>query len=56
MGVVLRVLVALAGVVETLPGTVVWEREHGAGERLAGLRFAGEVRASRWAALAAHTA
>ena len=56
IGQVLQVRLELEGEVETLTATVVWEREHGAGERLAGLRFAGEVRASRWAALAAHTA
>jgi hypothetical protein len=56
IGEVLQVRLELDGEVETLTATVVWEREHGAGERLAGLRFAGEVRASRWAALAAHTA
>ncbi len=54
IGEVLQVRLELDGVVETLNATVVWERQHGAGERLAGLRFAGEVRASRWAALASN--
>lgn len=52
IGEVLQVRLELDGQVETLSATVVWEREHAAGERLAGLRFAGEVQASRWAALA----
>ena len=54
IGEVLQVRLELDGEVETLTATVVWEREHGAGERLAGLQFAGEVRASKWAALASH--
>lgn len=54
IGEVLQVRLELDGEVEVLSATVVWEREHGVGERLAGLKFAGEVRASRWAALASH--
>lgn len=55
VGEVLQVHLALDGHVEVLSASVVWEREHGPGERLAGLRFLGEVQASRWAALTART-
>jgi hypothetical protein len=52
VGEILEVRLELADRVETLKAEVVWERGHGQGERLAGLKFQGEVEATAWAALA----
>lgn len=51
VGEILRVEVELGGNVEVLLACVVWETGHGAGERLAGLRFQDEVQATSWLAL-----
>jgi hypothetical protein len=53
VGQTLEVRLELGDSVEILTAQVVWERGHGRGERLAGLRFDNEVVATRWAALAA---
>ena len=53
VGQTLEVRLELGDAVEILTAHVVWERGHGRGERLAGLRFDSEVVATHWAALAA---
>lgn len=52
VGQVLEVQLEVGNVVHTLMAEVMWERGHGAGERLAGLKFQGEVQATTWAAMA----